>query len=167
MRMTIRQRFLSVALAFASVACVSAPAFARQAAQANTDVEEGIPTRWATDIRGGVGIGATSGVVGFGWRSPAMGPNKYLRLDPTIFGAFASGSFSFGINFDVLLSAKIPSSDWSLLVGGGVSVLATHTSNGGCLGCGGGSSLTVEIRAVAGENHGTEVLAGWFLKKGK
>ncbi len=172
------------------VACIATPAFAQ--AKTAPPPEEGVPTKWATGIRGGAGLGQTDGVVGYVWQSPAMGPSDYLRFRPAVTGAFAGGFFAAGLNLDLVTSLKIPSSNWSLLFGGGISLFLNHTSGGGCvvipnqnqcIGGGGGgnafagshelvvgfqkpSGLFIEVRAVSALHHGTEMLVGYFFKKG-
>jgi hypothetical protein len=189
MRPTFRLKTFSLAASCLVASLFAAPALA-QTPKPQESTEEGIPTNWMTAIRGGAGFGMTQGVVGVLWQSPGMGPNKYLRFRPAVNSAFSSGTFSLGMNLDVVLEAKIPASKFSLIVGGGTSLFMTHTGGEQCVdvpgeGCVGGNEggsnafagshemivgfqhpagFFVEVRATSGLKHGTEVLAGYFFK---
>src|ERR1022692_4021205 len=122
MRLTFRQKGLSLAAAFAAASLFAAPALAQAAQATQVSTEDGIPTKWMSAIRGGIGINQTEGVVGWLWQSPAMVPSKCLPLRPAVTRAFSSGQFAVGMNLDVVAEAKIPGSSWSLIFGGGVSI---------------------------------------------
>jgi hypothetical protein len=174
MRLTFRQKGISLAAAFVMASLCAAPALAQNPPP---KPEEGIPTQWMTAIRGGMGVNNSEGVAGLMWQSPAMGPSKYLRFRPAVQGAFASNVFAIGLVLDLVAEAKIPSSKWSLIFGGGVATGLRHSSCDECnatnsaltghqmlLGFQHPSGFFGEIRATAGWNHGMELLAGYFFK---
>jgi hypothetical protein len=176
MRLTFRRHDFALAAAFVAASLFAAPALAQGTPTTQESQEEGLPTQWMTAIRGGIGINQTEGVAALVWQSPAMGPNKYMRFRPAISGSFSSGQFEAGMNLDLVVEARIPASMWSLLFGGGLSVMAGHTSGGGSRAIGGGdfivgfqkpTGLFGEVRATTSQNHSMELLVGYFFKQGK
>ena len=177
MRRTLRQMTLSIVAACAALVLYATPALAQQTVKVAS--EEGVPDKWMTAIRGGLGLNNTEGIVGLMWQSAAMGPAKYLRFRPAIQASFASGLFDIGGILDLAAEMKIPASKWTLLFGGGVATGLKHFS-GGCEGCTGTNTaltghqmfvgfqnpngLFIEVRASAGWNHGQEILAGYYFK---
>jgi hypothetical protein len=175
MRLAFRQKGFFLAAAFVATSLFASPALAQATQPAQESQEEGIPTQWMTAIRGGVGINQTEGIAALVWQSPAMGPNKYMRFRPAISGSFSSGNFEAGMSLDLVVEARIPGSEWSLLFGGGLSVMDGHTAGGNraiggrdiIVGFQKPNGLFGEIRGTSSQNHGMELLVGYFFKQGK
>jgi hypothetical protein len=176
MSLTFRRKGLSLAAAFVAASLFAAPALAQATQPTQESQEEGIPTQWMTAIRGGAGINEKDVVGALVWQSPAMGPNKYLRFRPAVFGSFSSDRFEAGVNVDFAVETRIPGSMWSLLFGAGVSVLDGHAKGGGNRLLGGGDlivgfqrpdGLFGEIRLVGSQSHTMELVVGYFFNQGK